>query len=181
MNSSRLHPSALRHDAHAVVSQHGDRIASVWEPGVWVGAACRAFGPVSEVVEDPNGAVLVENHSPHHIFALWRTRRGDGPFLRRWPSIVNLSSTDEKTLVAEMLQLVPARNQLWLSRGEFDWALMAEIVMVSEPSLAPWQYRELEGFVKIERARTLAQISRGYTGDAHGYKSFVDTVRDDVS
>lgn len=148
---------------------------------MWVGAACRAFGPVSEVVEDTNGAVVVESHPPHHIVALWRTRRGDGPFLRRWPSIVNLSGTDEKGLVAEMLQLVPVRSQLWLSLGEFDWALMAEIIMVSESSLAPWQYRELESFVKVERARTLAQISRGYAGDAHSYKSFVDTVRDEVS
>ena len=66
-----------------------------------------------------------------------------------------------------------------MSRGDLDWALMAEIVMVSERGLAPYQSRELEGFVRVDRARTLAAIARGYTGDEHRYRSFVDTVGED--
>lgn len=156
-----------------------ERLAGRWEPGVWVGAARRVFGPVSEVVGDSRGSVIVENHPPHHLIALWRPKRDYEPFLRRWPSIVNLVGTDEKSLLGEMFKLIPSGARLWMSRGDIDWALMAEIVMVSERGLAPYQTRELEGFVRVDRARTLAAIARGYTGDENRYRSFVDTVGED--
>jgi hypothetical protein len=168
------------HDVDGLAAGAQARIANIWEPGVWVGAACRAFGPVSEVIEDARSGVVVENHPPHFIVAMWRTRHGDGPVLRRWPSVVHLTGASESRLVAEMLSQLPVSDRLWLTNADLDWALMAEIVMVSEPTLASWQGRELQAFVRNERARTLAQISRGYTGNAQKYKSFVDTVRDDM-
>lgn len=153
-----------------------ERLAGRWEPGVWIGATRRVFGPVSEVVDDGQGSVVVENYPPHHIIALWRPKRDYEPFLRRWPSIVNLVGSDEKSLLGEIFKLIPGGARLWMSRGDIDWALMAEIVMVSERGLAPYQCRELESFVRVDRARTLAAIARGYTGDERRYRSFVDTV-----
>lgn len=146
---------------------------------MWVGALRRAFGPTSEVLDGGQGEVLVENHPPHTIIALWRPKRGSEPFLRRWPSIVTLSRVNEEALIDEVLSLIPDGARLWISRGDIDWALMAEIVMISEKNLAPFQYRELEKFVSEDRARTLAAIGRGYTGDAQRYTAFVDTVRED--
>ncbi len=156
------------------------RVARFWEPGVWVAASRRAFGPVAEVVEAPGGGVLVENHPPHYLIALWRPRNDNGPFLRRWPSIVNIAASSEDDLLHEVLRQVPGGARVWLMHGDLDWALMAHIVMISEPGLEAFHYRELEHFVRAERERTLAAISSAYTTDPTGYRRFSETVRDDL-
>jgi hypothetical protein len=178
MSSSRI--NSIPASPGALAPQpSSDRVAASWEADAWVGALRRAFGPTSEVLDDGRGGMLVENHPPHTIIALWRPKKGQEPFLRRWPSIVTLSRANEEALLDEVLSLIPDGARLWISRGDIDWALMAEIVMISERNLEPFQYRELEKFVSEDRARTLAAIGRGYTGDARRYTAFVDTVRED--
>lgn len=153
------------------------RLSPDWHPAAWVGAVRRVFGPVAEVGDgagDDDG--VVESHPPHSLFVAWSPLKPGQPLLRRWPSLVSIVGADGDDAVAALLKAVPGGAPLWLTPHEIDWALMAEIVMLSEPDLAPFHYRELERFVAAERAATLAQISAAYTADGDGFRRFIKTV-----
>ncbi len=153
------------------------RLLGEWHPAAWVGAVRRVFGPVAEVADDAGGdGSVVESHPPHSLFVAWSPLKPGQPLLRRWPSLVSIVGADGDGAIAALLKALPPAASLWLTSHEIDWALMAEIVMLSEPDLAPFHYRELERFVAAERAATLAQISAAYTADEDGFRRFVKTV-----
>jgi len=152
-----------------------DRISDAWEPGVWVGAARRAFGPVAEVVSSAQGQVL-ETHPPQLLLALWKPQRLERPFLRRWPQVVWLRAGDMEQAPLELLREVPAPARLWVFDSDVDWALLAEIVMRSEPGLQTYQYQELQRFIFTEREATAASIGEAYGDDHIGRRRFAKTV-----
>lgn len=160
-----------------------ERLVFEWTRGVWIGAVKRAFGPVAELVAGSDG-VLVDNHPPHSLLVLWKPAKvNEPPFLRRLPWMVSIhAALDTDEALAELFgQLPDDKARLFIARHDIDWALMAEIVMLSETGLAPYHYRELERFVQEEREHTLAAISAGYTRDEGGFRQFVKTVRDELS
>ena len=151
------------------------RLARRYEPGRWVGGVRKAFGAVSEVVEGPEG-LYIENHPPHYIVVLWKPLDGDACFLPRWPVKVALAQPDTAAAIRELLVDVPEGERLWLADQQVDWVLMAEIVMLSEPGLQPFHYRELKQFIDLEKKATLASISVNYGGDDEMYQRFVRTT-----
>lgn len=154
------------------------RVIEHWRAGAWVGAHRRAFGPLAEVNETDD-QMIVDTHPPHSLIVLWPPPRDEQPLLRRLPQVAALMGThDEAELLGELLSQLPVDARLWLApQPEVDWALMAEIVMISEPGLEPYQHRELRRFIDDERVATLALISTCYTDDARSYEPFVQTVR----
>lgn len=151
------------------------RLSRRHEPGVWVGAVRRAFGPVAEVIPEPGGA-RIESHAPHYLIALWKPLKPDRPFLRRWPNLVTLVAPNAQKALDEMLRHVPAGERLWLTRESPDWALLAEIVMIGEAGLEPWHFRELKAFVDAQRIAALAEIRANYGGRERGFEHFLKTV-----
>jgi hypothetical protein len=150
------------------------RLAKRYEPGQWVGGVRKAFGAVSEVVEGANG-VLIETHPPHYLFVLWKALDADVPLLSRWPVKVALAQPDGAAAIRELLVDVPRGQRLWLADQLIDWCLMAEIVMLSEPGLQHFHYRELKQFIDIEKKATLASISVNYGGCDEMYQKFMRT------
>lgn len=150
------------------------RLARRYEPGRWVGGVRKAFGAVSEVVEGPDG-MLIENHPPHYLVVLWKPLQADDVVLPRWPAKVALTKPDTAAAVRELLVEVPPGERLWLADQLVDWALMAEIVMMSEPGLSHFHYRELKQFIDLEHKATLASISVNYGGDDAMYQRFMRT------
>ena len=155
------------------------RLLDRWRPGVWIGAQRRAFGPLAEINETED-QLIVDTHPPHSLIVLWRPPREHEPMLRRLPHIASLvTSHDEATVVAELLAQMPIDARLWMApQPEIDWALMAEIVMISETELAAYEHRELRRFIDAERVATLALISASYTDDSESYRAFAETTRD---
>lgn len=155
------------------------RVIDHWRPGAWIGAQRRAFGPMAEVSETED-QLIVDTHPPHSLIALWRPPREHEPLLRRLPHMASLvASHDEDHVVVELLDQIPADARLWLApQPEIDWALMAEIVMISETGLATYEHRELRRFIDAERVATLALISASYTDDAESYRAFAETTRE---
>lgn len=155
------------------------RLMDHWRPGVWVGAQRRVFGPSAEVSETAD-SLIVDTHPPHSLIALWAPPGDREPLLRRLPLVASLVGTpDENAVLAELIAQLPADACLWLApQTEIDWALMAEIVMISEPGLAAYEHRELRRFIDAERVATLALISTSYTDDADSYKPYADTTHD---
>ena len=151
------------------------RLSDAWEPGVWIGAARRACGPVAEVVPRGQGEI-VETHPPQLLLALWKPQRLERPFLRRWPQMVWLSGDDIDHAPQTLLREVPAPARLWVMDADVDWALLAEIVMRSEAGLKPYQYRELQRFIIAEREVTGAMIDEAYGGDPGAHRRFSKTV-----
>jgi hypothetical protein len=59
------------------------------------------------------------------------------------------------------LQL-PERAALWVLHEDLDWAQLAEIVLLGEPALRPFQQRGLREFIDTERAASTARIRSAY-------------------
>ena len=138
------------------------RLLRDWMPGAWIGAVRRAFGPHTALHSTHQGEV-VENHPSHWLIALWAPQQLRQPFLRRWPEVVAMVATDDEAeAVVGLLRHVPEGNPLWVLNEELDWALMAEIVLLSEPHLLQFQNEALLRFIEIERQTTTARIVEGY-------------------
>src|SRR5436309_13997839 len=90
------------------------RLAKRYSPGHWVGGIRKAFGPVSEVVEGPNGFVI-ESHPPHYLLVLWQPLEPDALLLPRWPAKVSIAEPDAAAAVRELLVEVPEGERLWLT------------------------------------------------------------------
>jgi hypothetical protein len=159
------------------------RLVPHWSPGVWVGAVRRVFGPINELVAGEAG-VLVDSHPPHSLLVLWKPPGAQAPaqppFLRRMPWMVSIRAlADADAALAVLLAQMPHDARLYLARHDIDWALMAEIVMLTEKNLAPYHHRELQAFVQAERDATRAAISAGYRHDDDG-RHFANTGRDEL-
>jgi hypothetical protein len=153
------------------------RLAKRYAPGHWIGGVRRAFGAVSEVVEGPEG-VFIDTHPPHFLLVLWNPLEPDMLLLPRWPSKVSLAQPDSAAAVRELLVEVPPDERLWLTDQLIDWVLMAEIVMLSEPDLQPYHYRELKRFADSEEQAIRASISVNYGGRDEMYQMFMRTRPD---
>jgi hypothetical protein len=153
------------------------RIASRAEPGVWIGAVRRVFGPISQVVSTDQGDTI-ENHPPHYLVALWAPLRDDEAFLRRWPDSVSIALNDHDCAVQELLRSLPIGARLWITTQELDWAVIAEIAMLSEAqNFQAEHYRELQRFIDQQRVESLATISANYTDRESGFQGFLGTLQ----
>jgi hypothetical protein len=152
------------------------RLARRYQPGHWIGGLRKAFAPVAEVVDTPHGE-QIETFPSHYLISLWRPIEA-AAFLPRWPYKVSIVAPDAAAAVRALLVDVPRTARLWVAGSQIDWALMADIVMLSEPGLAPYHYRELKAFINAERQATLAAISVNYSGDDEMFEKFVRTTPD---
>lgn len=140
------------------------RLIAEWRPGAWIGALHRAFGPLSEVVVDGAGGDTLESRPAQTLMALWGPQSLDRPFLPRLPFMVQITSRNREEALVELLRHVPATAPLWIDAAHVDWALMAEIVMLTEATLQPWQHRELARFVLRERQALVHAVRQSYMG-----------------
>jgi len=139
-----------------------ERLLRDWMPGAWIGAVRQAFGLRAEITSTPQGEV-VESHPPHWLVALWPPQRLQRPFLRRWPRWVSLQPAEtEAQAVVQLLRQVPEGAPLWVLHEELEWALLAEIVLIGEAGLLPFQQRGLQEFIDAERIATTARIRSAY-------------------
>ncbi|MFN0182293.1 MAG: hypothetical protein ACKVQR_00600 [Aquabacterium sp.] len=139
------------------------RLLPDWQPGCWIGAQRRMSGPQAEVVVDDAGD-HIENRPAQSLIVLWGPQSLDRPFLPRLPFMVQLTSRGGDDAVAELLRHVPPTGALWLDASHVDWALMAEIVMLTEATLRPWQHRELARFILRERETLVRAVRESYMG-----------------
>jgi hypothetical protein len=142
--------------------------------GAWIGAHLRIAGPSHEIIETDMGDA-VETLPPQHLFALWKPHKRDEPFLRRFPHVAALVSVEEAALQETMLRRLPESAKLCVLRVDADWALVAQIVMVTDDHLRAEQHRLLQAFIDGERRKTLTTIGTSYRHDAKGFERFIDT------
>lgn len=136
------------------------RLSQRYRPGTWIAGVRRAFGPVSETATDVGDAL--EAHPAHYIAALWRPPYLGMPLLPRWPYKVVLVAPDAAAAVRDLLAELPPNDRLWLTDQHVDWVLMARIVALSEPQLAPYQRAGLQALLRAEDQATLAAVRLHY-------------------
>jgi hypothetical protein len=152
------------------------RVSRRYRPGAWIGGVRKVFGSVTELAASPDGGDEFETHPPHFLVALWKPLSPqDTPLLARWPYKVSIVVPDPAAALADLLIEVPDGDRLWLASEQVDWGLMAAIVMLSEPGLQPYEYRELQEFVRAEQQAVLAAISVNYSGGDEVFKQFART------
>ncbi len=140
------------------------RVLPQWQPRAWIAFARRVRGASAEVVQSPGGPVVVENHGPQWLCALWPPQRVDAPLLGRWPDLAVLVGAD--TLHGALHQLLaelPPDATLWPAMLDVDWALLAELVLHHDASLRPAQVQALRELVEAERQASFARVNDGYT------------------
>jgi hypothetical protein len=153
------------------------RIVAHPEQGVWIGAVRRIIGPIAQVMQTEHGDAI-ETHPPQYLVAMWAPLRDDEAFLRRWPDSVSVALNDHDCAVAELLCNLPEGARVWVTSQEIDWAVIAEIAMLSEgENFTPDHYRELERFIAQERDAALATISANYTDRESGFEGFLETLQ----
>jgi hypothetical protein len=154
-----------------------NRVAKYPEPGMWIGAIRRIIGPIAHVTQTEQGDTI-ETHPPQYLVATWAPLRDDEVHLRRWPDSVSIALNDQESALAELLLNLPQGARVWVTPQEIDWAVIAEIALLSEgEKFTPEHYRELERFIAQERAATLATISANYTDSENGFEGFLGTVQ----
>ncbi len=170
-----IRPDAHTMDRHSAAIDH--RIVARPETGVWIGAVRRIIGPIAQVIQTDQGDAI-ETHPPQYLVAMWAPLRDDEAHLRRWPDSVSVALSDHESAMTELLHNLPEGARVWVTSQEIDWAVIAEIALLSEgQNFTPDHYRELERFIAQEREKTLATISANYTDRESGFEGFLGTVR----
>jgi hypothetical protein len=133
-----------------------------WQPGAWTGLARRVRGASAEVLQTPNG-VLVENHAPQWLCALWPPQGLDVPLLGRWPELACLVSAETALgALQQLLAELEPQARLWQAELEGDWALVADLVLHQDAALRPAQAQALRELIEAERGATFARLNDGY-------------------
>jgi hypothetical protein len=139
------------------------RVLPKWQPLAWIALARRVRGASAEVVQAPGRPLVVENHAPQWLCALWPPQRVDAPLLSRWPDLAMLVSAE--TLFGALHQVLaelPPDAVLWPAQLDVDWALLAELVLHHDAGLRPAQVQALRELAEAERRAALARINDGY-------------------
>lgn len=141
---------------------------AVWQPGCWVGVARQVCGPQTEFGASADGRPVVESYPPQMLVAAWPPQGLDQPFLGRWPAQVQLCGIEPDEAPAALLGWLPPGAPLWVSDQDVDWALLAEVVLHHDPSLKPFQLRELRRFADEARDAAFERLNRAYAPAAPG-------------
>ena len=144
--------------------RHADpRLLATWQAGAWTGAVRQVMQPTTEFVTTPTGTA-VESYPPHRLLLLWPPQRIDQPHPGRWPQQVLLTALPAGPAADALLALVPGGAALWINPAvqEVDWALAAEIVLLHQPGLRPFQTNGLRAFIESEREASFARLNDGY-------------------
>ncbi|PPE71385.1 hypothetical protein IS481_05170 [Caldimonas thermodepolymerans] len=142
------------------------RLRADYQPGLWIGAIRPAFG-AGEVEQDGR----IERYPPHYLVALWPPLPAAHPVLPRWPAVAAIASPDGQAALLELMRHVPADARVWLADEAVDWALVADIVRLSDRHLAPYHHRELERFIAARRAEDAARIRAEYSDIDAGFQA----------
>ncbi len=139
------------------------RLLATWQAGAWTGAVREVMQPTTEFVTTPTGTA-VESYPPHRLLLLWSPQRIDQPQPGRWPQQVLLSAVPADQSAPALLALVPGAAPLWINPAaqDVDWALAAEIVLLHQPALRPFQTNGLRAFIESEREARFARLNNDY-------------------
>lgn len=150
------------------------RLLARWQPGAWVAASRQAVGATTEVINTPQGPVI-ETYPAQYLVALWAPAPEAGQPPGRWPQRAWLCAADTDAqgdaLGEALLAQLPDPQPLWrlpAADGPVDWALVAEIVLVHEPGLRPFQSQALRALMAREREATFARLNSRYQRPAVG-------------
>lgn len=147
------------------------RLLAAWQPGAWIGAVREVMAGGTEFVRSADGQPTVQTWPPQRLLLLWAPPRVDGPTPGRWPQCLRLSAVSARQAAAALLADVPDGASLWLAddAGDIDWALAAELALLHDPSLRPFQLEGLRSFMATEREACYARLNSSYQpADAAG-------------
>lgn len=138
------------------------RLLAQWQPPAWTALARHVASASTEVLQTPAG-LLVLNHAPQWLCAVWPPQRLEAGPLERWPDLVALVAADTVTAaLQQLLAELPDEASLWSADQETDWGLIAELVLHQDGDLRPAQAQALRELVAAERDAHLAQLKEGY-------------------
>ncbi|MDN3919525.1 hypothetical protein [Roseateles violae] len=139
------------------------RLLRQWRPGAWVGVRRRLIGASTELVSTPQGP-LVETRPPQWLLAVWPPQGLEMPLLSRWPERAMLLPAQQSVAAAQLLlqQAVPATAPLWIGELDADWALLAELVLLHDASLQPFQIEALRALTESDRLQRFERLNNAY-------------------
>ncbi|MCW7541535.1 hypothetical protein OOT46_27390 [Aquabacterium sp. A7-Y] len=146
--------------------QASRRLATHYAPGLWVGAIRPAFDAGQVVFEQH-----IDVYPAHFLVALWEPPAAGVPMLSRWPSVAAIASPDAPAALIELVSHLPAGARAWLASEGVDWALIADIVRLSDRNLQPYHHQELQAFIGRCRARDAETIRQTYSDEDPGFEA----------
>ncbi len=144
------------------------RLLSQWQADGWSAGLRRVLGSHSELRRGEQGP-RVEMHAPQWLLAAWPPAPAGAPHLPRWPQHAVLVAADDMHGAAEqLLAHLPPEALLWLGELDLDWALVADVVLLHDPTLQPFQSKALKDFSAAERLAQFKRVAAAYEAAAPG-------------
>lgn len=160
-------PEALALPGHRA---RNPRLLGQWQQGAWAAGSRQVLEASTEIINTPQGP-LIETYPAQYLVAWWAPSGRSTPQLRRWPSSAWLCAAETSALPDALLAQVPEPCAMWWLPEQsdlVDWAAVAEIVLIHEPGLRPFQSAALRSLIEREREAAFARMNDHYHRPAAG-------------
>jgi hypothetical protein len=139
------------------------RLVPVAAPACWIGVCVKVVPAAAR--EDGGGIV----HTPDpYLAAAWPPAASG---FTRWPEAVVIGSPTSTRALAELFRQLPPASRLHLATlDDVDAALAAEILLVADRNLEPYQREAIARFADAARERTRAAIASRYSDRDPGFE-----------
>jgi hypothetical protein len=140
------------------------RLLRQWQPGCWTGVRRKLSGASTELLKDAEGHPFIETHPPQWLLAVWPPQGLDVPLLGRWPDRALLVGAQQSQAADRLVlqQAVPEQAPLWIGELDADWPLIAELVLLHDAALKPFQLETLRALIEEERLARFARLNNAY-------------------
>ncbi|HEX3139994.1 MAG TPA: hypothetical protein VHQ87_08065, partial [Rhizobacter sp.] len=145
--------------------QPGDpRLLRHWQPRAWIGVRRKLSGASTELLKSADGQPIIESHPPQWLLAVWPPQGLDVPLLGRWPDRALLVGAQQSQAADRLVlqQAVPEQAPLWIGELDADWPLIAELVLLHDAALKPFQLEALRALIEEERLARFARLNNAY-------------------
>jgi hypothetical protein len=150
-------------DIPAPPAERDPRLLAHWQPQAWTALVRRIAGASAEVTQTPD-RMLVAQHAPQWLCALWPPQPPAVPLLGRWPELAALVAAEGASQALQaLLAELPADAAMWQADLEMDWGLVADLVLQQDAGLRPAQTQALRELAEAERQALAARLSDGYS------------------
>ena len=165
------------------------RLLRAWQPGAWIGAVFKAFGPMAELVEADEAVPGAEDTFEHRpamwLVALWKPQSLQQPFLQRWlpfwlANLVERMWLALGIILAVLLPLsriVPPLYQFRIRSRVIRWYGQLRDIenrLYAEPAETGAALRELDAL--DERVGRIT-VPLAYADELYALRNNIDAVR----
>ncbi len=144
------------------------RLVPAPRAGCWLAAIVRAIAPREVALDD-----RIERTPAHYLVAAWSPQASG--LYERLPDFAAIASPDSQRALRELFVHLPPEVPVHLAgAAHVDLALVADMVLLCDTHLEPYQRDALQAFAREQRDALRRAIVERYTDREEGFVRFRD-------